>query len=195
MVQLSIINPHTNLPTFARLNFFYVKCPFTDDFTQFKNYCSNLHNQHQHRPRRSADFKRYHLLKPKKITCFNSMFTQATDIFHENILEGTLIFIWRSRPRHPSISKIQQNFTAILGLQNCSMWSHYIHNQWSYQAQQQVVITISRLSLICRISFESLYEKEEWSIIDTSVDIFVLFLRKDIHDMYMYKKGDVADLP
>ena len=54
-----------------------------------------------------VDFKRYHLLKPKKITCFNSMFTQATDIFHENILEGTLIFIWRARPRHPSISKIQ----------------------------------------------------------------------------------------
>ena len=29
------------------------------------------------------------------------MATQVTNIFHENILEGTVIFIWRPRPRHP----------------------------------------------------------------------------------------------
>jgi len=28
MVQLSIINPQHILPTFARLKFFYAKCPF-----------------------------------------------------------------------------------------------------------------------------------------------------------------------
>jgi len=32
MVQLSIINPQHILPTFARLKFFYAKCPFIGDF-------------------------------------------------------------------------------------------------------------------------------------------------------------------
>ena len=81
-------------------------------FTLFlKKLCN--HNQHEHRPWRSADFKRHHLLKPKKNNLFlsttnthNSMVTQATKIFHENLLEGTAIFIWRARPRlrHPEIS-------------------------------------------------------------------------------------------
>ena len=35
MVQLSIINPHTIFTTFARLKFFYAKCPFTADFYTF----------------------------------------------------------------------------------------------------------------------------------------------------------------
>ena len=35
MLQLSIINPHTILSTFARLNFFYSKCPFLGDFFSF----------------------------------------------------------------------------------------------------------------------------------------------------------------
>ena len=54
MVQLSIINPHTIFTTFARLKFFYVKCPFIGDFCTY-------------------------------------------DIFHENILEGTVVLLsyWR----------------------------------------------------------------------------------------------------
>ena len=32
MVQLSIINPHTIFTLFARLKFFYGKCPFISDF-------------------------------------------------------------------------------------------------------------------------------------------------------------------
>ena len=62
MVQLSTINPHTIFTTFARLKFFYVKCPFTGDFhTILKKLC--IHNQHQHRPRRSADSNQ------KRISC------------------------------------------------------------------------------------------------------------------------------
>ena len=34
MVQLSIINPQQNLPTFARFKFFYAKCPFIGDFSR-----------------------------------------------------------------------------------------------------------------------------------------------------------------
>ena len=68
MVQLSDINPQHILLTFARLKFFYVKCPFTGDFyTILKKLCT--HND-TYRPQRSADFKRYDLLKPKKNNLF-----------------------------------------------------------------------------------------------------------------------------
>jgi len=70
MVQLSIINPHTIFTTFARLKFFYVKCPFTADFYTFFKKTLYPHNQHQHRPSRSADFKRRHLPKLKKKNLF-----------------------------------------------------------------------------------------------------------------------------
>ena len=35
MVQLSIISPQHILPIFARLKFFYAKCPFIGDFYHF----------------------------------------------------------------------------------------------------------------------------------------------------------------
>lgn len=44
MVQLSIINPHTIFTTFARLKFFYVKCPFTGDFYTFKKHSVSTTN-------------------------------------------------------------------------------------------------------------------------------------------------------
>jgi len=83
MIQLSIINSQLFLPTFARLKIFYVKCPFSSDFyTIFKKI---RHPQpHHHRPRSSVDFKRYHLLKPRRKTCSKVPLTLIIAWYHSS---------------------------------------------------------------------------------------------------------------
>ena len=68
MVQLSIINPHTIFTLFARLKFLYAKSPFIGDFPPFSPPATtNTNTDHEVYISSSVvDFKRYHLLKPKK---------------------------------------------------------------------------------------------------------------------------------
>ena len=45
MVQLSMINPHINISTFARFKLFYAKCPFAGDFYPFKTLLSVIRGE------------------------------------------------------------------------------------------------------------------------------------------------------
>ena len=65
MVQLSIINPHTIFTLFARLNFFYKNPPLQAISPPISNTDHEVYISSS-----VVDFKRYHLLKPKKNNLF-----------------------------------------------------------------------------------------------------------------------------